>query len=479
MEGFSFARKVFSRASRTVPAYRTLLHRAGVRESQIRHPRDFSQVPIIDKHSYISKNSIFDLVPEHFTPPLICASSGSSGKPTFWVLSELQEQAGTRFHEHALYEVLRFDKRKPTLIIDSFSMGVWVAGQFTYSSTRGLNKLGYPVTSVTPGLDFGDNLNVFNSIAPQFQQILLCGYPPFVMDILKELQKQKIKIPRHTKLLTAGDKVSEEWRESALDIVSSSDLFHDHVNLYGCADAGALAFETPLTIFLRRKSIEHSGLRDLLWGDYKDLPAIFQYKPDWVYFESFNGELVFTADSAIPLIRYNLHDLGRIIHVEELHKRLELEGLFSEAEKHGLLDWKFPLLVKGGRTDVAVTFYALNIYPEHIRFGLESKKIKKYITGTFFAYTKSLNRGKEETLHIEVELKDKVRPSKTITNYIAQNLFDGLLRTNIEFRKLYNSIGNKVKPRLSLKPYGIPQSKPATKALLSKTGKKPKVILPQ
>ena len=163
-------------------------------------------------------------------------------------------------------------------------MGVWVAGNYTMASCRHLFKKGYNITTITPGVEKGDIFNALKELAPRFKNLVLVGYPPFIMDVIHESFKKGIKFDnQNVKILTAGDKFSESWRDSVLKLINKKDEPDSLVSIYGSADAGFLGHETPLSIFLRRESLKNKKLYKSLFGDAGILPGFVHYHPSYVF----------------------------------------------------------------------------------------------------------------------------------------------------------------------------------------------------
>ncbi len=353
-------------------------------------------------------------------------------------------------------------------------MGVWVAGGYTQTSCRWLSEQGWNLSCVTPGIEKHDIFNILKKLAPKFQNVIIAGYPAFLMDILKEA-KNKTLIPKNLKLLTAGDAFSESWRQTALKLINKK-LPESIISVYGSADAGAIAFETPLSIFLKTVAKKNKTLFSALFGNAIKEPSVFQYLPEQMFIESINGELILTAYNTIPLIRYNIRDQGKIFSYEDIIQLFKKHNLLVLAKQHGLTNWRLPFVAQYGRTDVAVTFYALNVYPEHIQAGLKDKKIAKMVSGNFRAFNQSAKKSEEENLHLEIEIAEKIKPTKKILNAIADTIFNKLLKLNSEFRKLHGVIGQRARPKIRLikrlQPLPIAQS-----SLIGLKGKKPKILI--
>jgi phenylacetate-CoA ligase len=468
---FYQALKIFQTTAKTVPAYKKLLNKFKIQPSQITNGQDFKNLPILDKKTYIHKFQLNQLIPKGNFPPITYASSGSTGKTTFWFRNQPQEKYAGDAHETIVKDIFHINKKDSTLVIICFSMGVWVAGNSEAAGFRTLSERGYNFTIITPGIEKNDIVNIFKTIAPFFKHIILAGYPPFISDLLHTLKDKQINL-KTVKILTAGENFTEHWRET---VMSLTDNHHPDniINVYGCADAGMLGFETPLSIFIRKQTKNNPQLFKTLFGECQTEPALVQYNPNQVFFEEHKGELMFTINSGIPLVRYNIHDTGKVFSYFELCNILKKFNLLKEAKKAKLNKWPMPFLIKDGRTDVAVTFYALNIYPEHLRAGIEDKRIAKMLSGNFLSYNTDKQNHKIHQLHLILELAPNKHPNKKIYKLFQKVIVEHLLQENIEYRKLFNTIGNKAIPIIQLKKHGTLNAK---FGLFYQTGKKPKII---
>jgi phenylacetate-CoA ligase len=355
-------------------------------------------------------------------------------------------------------------------------MGVWVAGNYTLECFRYLARQGYNLTNITPGIEKADILNILKKLSSNFKTTILAGYPSFVMDILVESKKQKVNLPNSLKILTAGDSFTENWRDEVLKFTTKKNNPEDVISIYGSADAGLMGIETPLSIFLRREAQKNKILFEKLFGKTEKQPALVQFFPEHIYIESLNGELVLTTNTPIPLVRYNIHDVGNVLDFPEMLEILKELGLYKKAKEHNLLNWNLPFVIKHGRTDVSVTYYALNIYPEHIQAGLQNPKLNNYVSGSFKAYNQTTNKHKNEKLVIEVELKNKIKDSHGLVKKISHSILNNLVKFNIEFRKLYAVLGSKAIPKIKLTSQML-LKEGTKKTLLNIKGKKPKIIL--
>ena len=471
--GLKQALATFQFASKNVPAYRQILSRSNIAANGITDEEHFKLLPILDKKNYIQAFPSSKLLPYQALPPIAYASSGSSGKPSFWFRNNLQETAATMAHEAIVRDTFHIKKKDPTLVIICFSMGVWVAGNSEAAAFSGLCKLGYALTVVTPGIEKQDIFHVLKNLSPNYKYVILAGYPPFISGILHDCKETGIKVGKNFRILTSGDTFSEHWRDTVMELTGIASPQYI-LSVYGCADASMIGCETPLSIFIRRQARDNRALSQSVFGSGATEPAFVQYNPNYIYFEQLLNELVLTVNAGIPLVRYNLHDLGHVLNYPAAVEALRNFKLYDKAKKTNLIDWRMPFLVKKGRSDVAVTFYALNLFPENFKTGLEDMRMKKLFTGSFVAYNSEAKNHKTHNLHLALELKPNYRPSKQILEISKNIITENLLKTNIEYHKLFNTIGAKALPIIHLKKFGsvtVPKT-----GLFYVHGKKPRLI---
>jgi phenylacetate-CoA ligase len=428
--------ELFRSVATSVPAYQTFLKESGIEANSIQSLADFQSLPLTTKANYIQRYSLDRLCRDGKLEScdMVAASSGSTGKPTFWprFLSDEFEIA-TRF-EQIFYDSF-FADRRSTLAVVCFSLGTWVGGMFTASCCRHLAAKGYPISVVTPGNNQSEIFRVVRDLAPYFQQTVLLGYPPFLKEIIDRgiaegIQWQQYKI----KLVMAGEVFSEEWRNLVAERIASIDPGYDFASLYGTADAGVLGNETPLSICIRRFFADRPDAARQLFGESR-LPTLVQYDPTSRFFETSEGTLLFSGDNGIPLIRYHISDTGGIITYDAMLQFLKdwgfnpLERLKS-AENRGMRS--LPFVYVFGRSNFTVSYFGANIYPENISIGLEQPKIKDWVTGKFVMEVKE-DADKNRFLAIAVELAPAIESSDEKQQAIANSIYQQLLRLNSEF----------------------------------------------
>lgn len=459
VKGEEAALKLFHDVSQSVPAYQDFLKRHRIDPEQIKTIDDFKQLPVIDKKNYISQYSLEQLswggkLSDH---RLVSCSSGTSGSPSFWPRGLEQDLEGAFFHEHLLVSTFGID-RYSTLVVLCFALGSYVAGTYTLSSLYFLSQKGYSMMIVTPGIQYGDAIKMIKHLAPSFDQIILCGYPPAIKDLVDLGAKGGISWKQlRVRFLFSAETFSETWRDHLLASVGSSDVLGATSNIYGSADTTLLGFETPLSIAIRRAVMQREEYATKLFGSIVS-PTLVQYDPTRRYFESIRRELIVSLRSGIPLVRYNLHDRGDIVSIEKIHqlvskRRMTLDQEVTQAGYGNALT-NLPFLFILGRTDGAISFYGVLIFPEFIKSALEKKEISRVVSGKFTMCV-TQNTIHNPLLEIHLELRKGVSPSikkKLITNIITQEL----RHHSGEYDKLSQSIGKRAGPHIVLHKFGDP-----------------------
>jgi phenylacetate-CoA ligase len=444
---------LFHDVAASVPAYRAFLAERGVAAEAVRTLDAFSRVPATSKKEYHAPNELGALCRhgELASSDFVAVSSGSTGEPTVWPRF-VSDELGTAFRfEQVLADSFRADRRR-TLGVVCFALGAWVGGMYTTAACRHLAAKGYPLTLVTPGNQRAEILRVVRALAPSFEQVVLFGYPPFLKDVIDAGHADGIDWSRYAvRLVTAGEVFSEAWRSLVCERAGATDPVRHTASLYGTADGGVLANETPLSITIRRWLAERPEAARSLFGEAR-LPTLCQYDPCHRYFESEGGELLFTGDGGAPLVRYRLLDRGGIIAHGEMLAFLRDSGchpaqaLEAEREARAL-----PFVFVFGRGSFALSYYGANVYPENVSPALERNDLAEHVTGKFVL---EVVTGADENteLALAVELAPSAAPHPALEADIARAVRAELERTNSEFLAYVPS--ERRTPRVRLLPLG-------------------------
>jgi phenylacetate-CoA ligase len=433
----------------TVPAYPRFLAEHGVDPGQIRVPADLHRVPPVTKASYILPNPLPDLCRGGRLEAcdMVAASSGSTGKPTFWPRFVTDELGVARRFEQAFHDSFAAHEKR-TLAVVCFALGTWVGGMFTAACCRHLAAKGYPITVVTPGNNTEEILRVAAELGPRFDQVVLLGYPPFLKDVIDAGLRRGVRWPDlRVRLVTAGEVFSEAWRTLVAERLGSRAPTRDFASLYGTADAGVLGVETPLSIGIRRFLADRPDEARALFGQER-LPTLVQYDPFSRYFEVEDGRLLFTGDNGVPLVRYDILDTGGVLPCDLLLGTLKDLG-FTPTLPHRPLPFVFVF----GRSDFTVSFYGANVYPENVGVALEQPALSAYTTGKFVLAVER-DGDENERLAVTVELATGHLPSEARRAEVAEAIEAQLCRLNGEFRTYVPA--ERRPPLVTLLPAGDP-----------------------
>ncbi|WP_250213959.1 phenylacetate--CoA ligase family protein [Acrocarpospora catenulata] len=392
------------------------------------------------KENYTRRHPLAMLCRDGRIGDMIAVSSGSSGEPSFWVRSTADEKViAERFAQ--VMDAFGARERR-TLAVVCFSLGTWVGGLFTIACLRHLADEGFPITVVAPGNNKGEILRVLPELAPQFDQVVLLGYPPFLKDVI---DTQGVPWSSYTiKIVTAGEVFSEEWRALVAARAGIADPLTGTASLYGTADAGVLGNETPLSIEIRRFLAAHPEAAKELFGAPR-LPTLVQYDPEVRFFEEHAGTLLFTGDNGIPLIRYHIADEGGLISHKGMLGYLARFGFRPSTEGPEL-----PFVYVFGRSLFVVSYYGANVFPENVTVGLEQPEVCDSVTGKFVLAAQEGAEG----LELTVELAAGVTATEGLADQVSASVLAALRRLNSEFAHYVPA--DRQPPRVALRPYGDP-----------------------
>ena len=469
-EGQKRALALFHDAAVRVPAYKDYLKKNGIKDhNKIVTWEDFQSVPLTSKKDYLRQYPLEKLCWDgNLNKQLVfTATSGSTGQPFYFPRTAEVDKNASIIHEFFLNNS-SYGAEKPTLVIVAFGMGIWIGGLITYKAFEIAAQRGdYPVSLITPGLNKVEVISALQKIAPQYKQVILAGYPPMVKDIIDEGISQGVDFKKlNMRLLTAAEAYTENFRDYLVEKTGVKNLFQDVMSVYGSADIGAMAFETPTAILARRLAMKNRELFEDIFTDIKKTPTLAQYNPMQIMFESPDGEVVLTGDSAVPLIRYAIGDNGGAMSYDEMMGRMQARGVRwnGEAKKAKIKEvTRLPFIYVYERSDFSTTLYGLQVYPETIREVLIRKTLNPYITGKFSMST-SFDKEQNQYLELHIELKKDKQESKELIDILGREVFEYLREVNSEFRELSNHLKERAMPRITLWPAEHPTYfKPGTK----------------
>ena len=432
------ALEIFHEAAVRVPAYSLFLKENKILPTDIKTIEDFECLPTTDKRNYIQKYSIEELCwdgkIENTT--LIAMSSGTSGTATFWPRGNYQEFEAAVTHELIYRYLFGIDKFK-TLLVIGFPMGVYVSGIATLLPTW-LIAQKYDITLVSVGTNKKDILSVIKNFKNPCEQIILIGHPFFIKDVIETGLSEGVSWgKKRLRMMFRSEGFSDSWREFVLRKASVTMEDIGIINTYGSSELLLIAYETNASLAIHKiyRNQQDSTLTE---------QNHFQYNPFFRYIETIKEEFVFTSFSGVPLIRYNLHDKGKILGTEETLNVLKSSESF----------WKLPFLSMGGRSDYTLVFYAANIYPEQVRQALDCKQFLDKLTGRFVMrkdYTETMDEFLE--INIELNMQTKICDSDNLDIQIQERLIQCLKDVNREYLFLWNNLNKDIRPKIKLWDY--------------------------
>ena len=228
-----------------------------------------------------------------------------------------------------------------------------------------------------------------------------------------------------------------------------SNFYLDTINVYGSAEIGAMAVENATCILIKRLINGNEELFREIFSPINRVPTLAQYNPYFVNFESNEGNILFTGDSRLPLIRYAIGDKGGVMNFDEMILKLKLHGidLIKEAKGMGLSDYiyRLPFVYVYERDDLSTSFYGLWIYPEWIRSALLSPIAQQYLTGKFTMTTRYDARH-NQFIELNIELKKGKVPIRSFTKLIQKKIVISLQDSSSEYTEIVNHFKERAYP---------------------------------
>jgi phenylacetate-CoA ligase len=299
---------------------------------------------------------------------------------------------------------------------------------------------------------------VLATLGPSFDQVVLLGYPPFLKDVVDTGRARGVDWGAlHTRLVTAGEVVSEAWRSLMAERIGSPSPLFDTASLYGTADGGVLGNETPLSIAVRRFLAERPEAAHEVFGQDR-LPTLVQYDPMSRFFEAEGGTLLFTGDSGVPLVRYGILDTGGVVPFETMMGKLAAYGFDPLPLLGGGIARPMPFVYVFGRSDFTVSYHGANVFPENVTVGLEQPGIREWVTGKFVLEVRH-DDAQNEHLAVVVELAPHETATDARRKAAESSIEEHLCRLNSEFRAYVPD--RRRTPRVELVPHRDPTWFPA------------------
>ena len=330
----------FRRAVVASTGYRRLIADMGLRPEAI---GSFDEVPFLDKNavfardidSWVGDGSLQEAAE-------LMTSSGQSGSFSIGINSRAELAAQQEMTDAML--AAGGAATRSTLLLNCLPMGINIPTALA--------------TVATPSVHLEMALEIYRRLAPRFSQAVLLAEPVFMKEFAEEVfaGQAGVALPP-TSCWVGGEWVAETWRSHVGELFSMPHATEGSLAgiliSMGAAEVGVgLLNETP-ALRAARAALADTGDRKDILGDEDYTPSLFTYDPARFYIESRVHEegsrtlAVTTLERRmLPLIRYDLDDLGEHVPAAALNRVLEREGSTIRVDD--------PVVaVRGRRPDVA------------------------------------------------------------------------------------------------------------------------------
>ncbi|GAC1369712.1 MAG: phenylacetate--CoA ligase family protein [Candidatus Saccharimonadales bacterium] len=469
--GANRAMALFHTASVNVPAYRAHLEAHGFDPASVKDAGDLVAIPATDKSEYLRRHDRSDMCwngKMNESSWVISTTSGSTGEPFYFPRTAAQDKQYALTAELYLRTQFKIHERS-TLYIVAFPMGAWIGGVFTYDAIRRVAERGsYALSVITPGINKLEVIKAVKNLGKDFDQIIIGSYAPFLKDIIDDGTRMGLNWAEYNLgFVFSAEAFGESFRDYVASQTGLTNIYLDTLNHYGTVDLGTMSYETPISVLARRLAVGRPALQEAVFGQIAKIPTLTQFIPEMFYFEEVDGNLYCTANSGLPLVRYDLKDRGGVItlaRMEEIFREHGLE-LRAEAEAVGIADtiWNLPFVYVYERSDLSVSFFAFQIYPETLKKALAEGQLPHLLTGKF---TMAVEYDKEGTQHfiVNIELKPETENSDDLKNEVTGAIVKWLLAENSEYRRTHEEYAERVYPIIEFWPYEDPTFfRPGTK----------------
>ncbi len=448
---------IYMKAVRCIPAYRQLVKAHLGYVPFIVSAKNYCKLPILDKTGYLGANQLNTLIAGKISSAYsIQRSSGFSGIPTYW-LKTTSEARNSDLSFRLLWDHYLNPHNEPTLVIVGFSLGTWTSGT---DLLRLSNELaihgGRRVTSISPGENVEETLEIIRNFAKHFKQLIIFGNPLYVkglVDVGHDIDWTSLKVM----FITGGEPTTEAWRDLIAERIGV-DIDKDPmriINAYGASDFGATtATETPLSIRIKRLAMQDANLATAIFGRERNLPNLFQYQPLNHHIEQYGEKFLVTYWSHIPLIRYNIRDRGRVFSFNKIKRILSDQGYdFDQLCKgHPRRPFKLPFLFVDTRDDGTISIGGANVYPANIETALiEHSELQPHIEHFYISVVQDNNC--DSRLVVQLIIRDLDGQTSQWIEEFKQNaseaILNTLLRDNREYRVTWEN-NHSVSPLIQL-----------------------------
>ncbi|MDD5269740.1 MAG: hypothetical protein PHE80_00960 [Candidatus Omnitrophica bacterium] len=434
--------KIADMAVKKIPAYRKFLEEH--RFKQKISCANFEKLPITDKENYFFRMPYFSLLPSDHLDDMyfVFKSSGSSGKPFYWPQMKQQYRSFDMLFEKTLIDTFAIH-RKRTLIIVGLALGSWIGGDvISWAAKNVALRSSYGLTVFSPGNQYEEIFDIIRGAHSKVDQILIFVCPSAIGHLFLLAKNKKVPLPyEKLRFAVIGEPFTENSREQIgkrcrvkfPEVVMTS--------TYGSADTGIIGIESkPLALF-RGLVSRHNGLRKG-FGFNDTLPNLFNISVKEIFIEAADKELIFTIWQGLPLIRYNLHDMGVLLDWQAVRKTLKdyrLDRELDALKQHILKNLPASdIIAIGGRSDGTIILCGTNISESMLNKAMNDRSIEKLVTGCYFVSV--LDKDGRQRLRWNIELRPGIKITMKIEDFIYYRLVEMIGALQPEFLGDYKNV---------------------------------------
>ncbi len=436
------AETVARRAIAEVPAYRRFLETAG-----LPFTTDFAGLPLADKETYCQAYPYLELIPFGNWNGIysVVRSSGASGHPFYWPLLKDTDQHLPAQTERSLVATFAIHKRR-TLAIVGLALGSWMGGEQQAWILKDVAvRSDYPFTVFAPGNDHDEILDLIARAGQVPDQFLISLCPSAIGHLMARAARRGLSLPlRKLRFIVVGEPFPETMREALERRCGVALPEPIMVSAYGSADTGVVAAESVPLIALRRLLHHVPRLREAC-GLPDPVANLYHVAAGDVFLEVVGGELVFTRWQGIPLVRYNLHDMGELFRwagaqaavaaiAPELSEALRPLAGIVVSSPADLPD----VLAVRGRSDGTLFLAGTNLHEAMLVGAMEHPDVRRAASGIFHA--RVIEAGERQRLRWDIELREGVAATPGLEDEVYAILVRELGRLQPEFADDYANV---------------------------------------
>jgi phenylacetate-CoA ligase len=437
---------MYHKCRKRVPAYNQFISKTGFNHFP-RNIDEFNSIPATTKENYIAMSSSFASLcwdGNIKNVNLWVTSSGHSGKETQWGKSNKEIDLFSIAFA-AGYDAHYNISKKQTLFINGFIMGTWVTGISFALIVHQKNAM------INTGPNEEKIFEALDTFAEEYEQIVILGYPPFIKNLVDYGNHNKFDWTKSfIHFYVGGEYFPEEWRDYI--IMKTDDAYVTVLGGYASSDLGIVGgTETTESVIIRKRSKENKELYLDLFGDTRTVPMLFQYPPFLYIHPDTNKELHFTTlfdEYTMPLINYNLEDIGGVISYKKMKKLLKKHKLDMD------LKIKWPFLYVEGRSTGAIKLCAFMIYPENIKECIYRNIELSHTTSGKFKIRKEYDKNETERIYIDFELLKGIKNTKKLKDIYSGSIKKTLREINSGYDDICINIPKSSSINIILFEYG-------------------------